>query len=69
MNVVSGFGPTAGAALASHMDVDKVNKPLNYILCIYREWPKKLYFRTKHIFLYFYKACIYWINRYRQNCP
>lgn len=24
VNVVSGFGPTAGAALASHMDVDKV---------------------------------------------
>ncbi|KAG5046265.1 hypothetical protein JHK82_015645 [Glycine max] len=22
-NVVSGFGPTAGSALASHMDVDK----------------------------------------------
>lgn len=25
LNVVSGFGPTAGAALASHMDVDKVS--------------------------------------------
>jgi hypothetical protein len=25
VNVVSGFGPTAGAALASHMDVDKVS--------------------------------------------
>lgn len=24
LNVVSGFGPTAGAALCSHMDVDKV---------------------------------------------
>jgi acyl-CoA reductase-like NAD-dependent aldehyde dehydrogenase len=24
LNVVSGFGPTAGSALASHMDVDKV---------------------------------------------
>ncbi|KAJ4816692.1 Aldehyde dehydrogenase [Rhynchospora pubera] len=24
LNVVSGFGPTAGAALASHMDVDKI---------------------------------------------
>lgn len=24
LNVVSGFGPTAGAALSSHMDVDKV---------------------------------------------
>lgn len=24
LNVVSGFGPTAGAALASHMDVNKV---------------------------------------------
>ncbi|CAI8609487.1 unnamed protein product [Vicia faba] len=24
LNIVSGFGPTAGAALASHMDVDKV---------------------------------------------
>jgi len=28
LNVVSGFGPTAGAALASHMDVDKVQKYL-----------------------------------------
>jgi hypothetical protein len=27
--VVSGFGPTAGAALASHMDVDKVYAALN----------------------------------------
>jgi len=26
--VVSGFGPTAGAALASHMEVDKVLKYL-----------------------------------------
>jgi len=24
LNIISGFGPTAGAALASHMDVDKV---------------------------------------------
>ncbi|CAN6448669.1 unnamed protein product [Victoria cruziana] len=24
LNVISGFGPTAGAALASHMDVDKI---------------------------------------------
>ena len=24
INVVTGFGPTAGAALSSHMDVDKV---------------------------------------------
>ena len=24
VNVVPGFGPTAGAALASHMDVDKI---------------------------------------------
>lgn len=24
LNVISGFGPTVGAALASHMDVDKV---------------------------------------------
>ena len=23
--MISGYGPTAGAALASHMDVDKVN--------------------------------------------
>jgi len=30
VNVVSGFGPTAGAALASHMDVDKVS-----ISCIF----------------------------------
>lgn len=26
LNIVSGFGPTAGAALASHMDVDKVRE-------------------------------------------
>ncbi|GJZ24511.1 aldehyde dehydrogenase family 2 member B4, mitochondrial [Tanacetum coccineum] len=25
-NVVSGYGPTAGATLASHMDVDKVSR-------------------------------------------
>lgn len=24
LNIVSGYGPTAGAPLASHMDVDKV---------------------------------------------
>lgn len=28
LNVISGFGPTAGAALASHMEVDKVLKCL-----------------------------------------
>lgn len=41
LNVVSGFGPTAGATLASHMDVDKVYKfnPLfmrNLLCDIYR---------------------------------
>lgn len=25
LNIVSGFGPTVGAAIASHMDVDKVS--------------------------------------------
>ena len=29
MNVISGFGPTAGAAISEHMDVDKVNKTKN----------------------------------------
>ncbi|QHN77085.1 Aldehyde dehydrogenase family 2 member B4 [Arachis hypogaea] len=29
LNVVSAFGPTAGAALVSHMDVDKVPKYFN----------------------------------------
>jgi coniferyl-aldehyde dehydrogenase len=24
INVITGYGPTAGAAIASHMDVDKV---------------------------------------------
>jgi len=24
LNVISGFGPTAGAAIASHMNIDKV---------------------------------------------
>lgn len=24
VNIVPGFGPTAGAAIASHMDIDKV---------------------------------------------
>ena len=24
LNVITGYGPTAGAAIASHMDVDKV---------------------------------------------
>ena len=24
LNVVPGFGPTAGAAISSHMDIDKV---------------------------------------------
>lgn len=28
LNIVSGYGPTAGAALASHMDVDKVGSVL-----------------------------------------
>lgn len=28
LNIVSGFGPTAGAAIASHMDIDKVNYEL-----------------------------------------
>lgn len=30
LNVIPGYGPTAGAALASHPDVDKV-RPSNYI--------------------------------------
>lgn len=28
LNIISGFGPTAGAALCSHMDVDKVRMPI-----------------------------------------
>lgn len=36
MNVISGFGPTAGAALASHMDVDKVYTLI--VFCISSEF-------------------------------
>lgn len=36
LNVISGFGPTAGAALASHMDVDKVLKfPFQNFIFLY----------------------------------
>lgn len=28
LNIVSGFGPTAGAAIASHMGIDKVDYEL-----------------------------------------
>ena len=24
LNIISGYGPTAGAAISSHMDIDKV---------------------------------------------
>lgn len=36
LNVVSGYGPTAGAALASHMDVDKVVLELYLLFIIFR---------------------------------
>ena len=26
LNIISGYGPTAGAAISSHMDIDKVGK-------------------------------------------
>jgi hypothetical protein len=32
LNIVSGFGPTAGAAIARHMDIDKVCENLKCIL-------------------------------------
>jgi hypothetical protein len=32
LNIVSGFGPTAGAAIARHMDIDKVYENLKCIL-------------------------------------
>lgn len=32
INVVTGFGPTAGAALSSHMDVDKVRTCIKHLL-------------------------------------
>ena len=32
LDIVSGFGPTAGAAIARHMDVDKVCENLKCIL-------------------------------------
>jgi acyl-CoA reductase-like NAD-dependent aldehyde dehydrogenase len=25
LNIISGYGPTAGAAISSHMDIDKVS--------------------------------------------
>lgn len=34
LNIISGFGPTAGAALCSHMDVDKVIQVLLRFFCI-----------------------------------
>jgi coniferyl-aldehyde dehydrogenase len=33
INVVPGFGPTAGAALSSHMDVDSVSTPITIWYC------------------------------------
>jgi acyl-CoA reductase-like NAD-dependent aldehyde dehydrogenase len=27
VNVITGFGPKAGAAIAAHMDIDKVGQP------------------------------------------
>jgi len=52
LNVVTGFGPTAGAALSSHMDVDKViyrsniynYNHLNYIKLLELCW----WLRYKH---------------------
>ena len=43
LNVVSGFGPTAGGALAGHMDVDKVRSACNrsIILFVMRELTDK----------------------------
>jgi hypothetical protein len=35
LNVVTGFGPTAGAAIASHMDIDKVSL-LSVIFYLFR---------------------------------
>ena len=32
VNVVPGFGPTAGAAISSHMDVDKVTSSIISLL-------------------------------------
>ncbi|WVZ11335.1 hypothetical protein V8G54_015865 [Vigna mungo] len=43
LNIVSGYGPTAGAALASHMDVDKIGKrvkgySLHRVLYLSTDW-------------------------------
>lgn len=57
MNIVSGFGPTAGAALASHMDVDKVMYSLisaKYFILL----PKHiLYLHSTNKFLTIYNSC------------
>ena len=34
LNVVTGFGPTAGAAICSHMDIDAVISSFNYNICL-----------------------------------
>jgi len=66
VNVVSGFGPTAGAALASHMDVDKVS---NSCIFLIEDWQNNnTYAMSNHIFLSFNKACIHWIYRHWKNC-
>lgn len=41
LNVISGFGPTAGAALCSHMDVDKVCMLIRIFLKIFIHLKKK----------------------------
>ncbi len=33
VNVVPGYGPTAGAAITEHMDVDKVRPILHIVQC------------------------------------
>ena len=35
VNVLAGFGPTAGAAISEHLDVDKVRPRRRYILCTF----------------------------------
>lgn len=57
MNVVSGFGPTAGAAIASHMDIDKVTySPICTKLFIFL--PKHiLYLHSTNTFPTIYNSC------------
>ena len=81
LNIITGFGPTAGAAISSHMDIDAVINFLIVLQCLYYWFESfkkipcplccllcKIYIEfTSYMFAIIFSGEFHWLHRSRPH--